>query len=368
MVLSSAQPDHRSDSKCPSDYDESGQVTAKLLRNTKSEQNLSHWSTEQPSTSSAKSVSSDSSDEGGDLLPDEEYDLLSATKILMRLDPVVALGRLGQPIAKSHGLDSAKFVADLMAVFTSSVSDVAGINPRAKRQTYHVLREQSHSSPTQQTRRLSDCSPTRRRSSTTGSKWTDSQSRRRHFSFEPGDDRMRNFSLGRDPAYDKLAQESRLPIESQTLESQTDHGLTHTISRVYVSTQSPHGSSTDIHRPSKIPSPMHTTGRVRRERSTSSFASTFRYSDVARQNSTSSILTAFRNAASRNPRTTGNDCSNVAIDCSSSRVTSDSELSTPSIGNSLDGGHRAERQRALRAHNDATSSMDNESLEPRCLL
>jgi hypothetical protein len=126
--------------------------------------------------------------------------------------------------------------------------------------------------------------------------------RRRHFSFEPGDDRLgalseeiKKFDFNRP----KSAAGSQSTQSSEPHDDDSDE-------RSESSNADKHSAlMADVHKPSKIPSPLQrpTMGRVRRENSGSSLQTVHQLDD--RRNSRSSVTTAFRENSSSSLRRPG---------------------------------------------------------------
>ena len=122
--------------------------------------------------------------------------------------------------------------------------------------------------------------------------------RRRHFSFEPGEDQLQalNEGLRENDAsryHDVPAESSSPELLSHPYESNADISPRG-------STMSQSGIQQDSCNASKIPSPVHVYGSVRREGSVSSLQSATAKSADSRHNSLSSVLTAFRDSHSVN--------------------------------------------------------------------
>lgn len=120
---------------------------------------------------------------------------------------------------------------------------------------------------------------------------TSDHKRRRHFSFEPGDDQL--------GALDEDVHSSGVTNQDARVLDEDILPLPHRLAVVLpVDATKPNSAiqtlSGDFYKPSKIPSPVHNMGRVRRENSASSLQSTVCRRSHERRNSSSSVLTSFR--------------------------------------------------------------------------
>lgn len=129
---------------------------------------------------------------------------------------------------------------------------------------------------------------------------TSEKRRRRHFSFEPGEDQLQ-----------ALNEEMKENDASRYYDVPTNSGSPRHLGHPHESNAdlSPGGSTLsqsvtqqDSCSASKIPSPVHVYGSVRREGSVSSLQSARAKSADSRHNSLSSVLTAFRDSHSVNLR------------------------------------------------------------------
>ena len=125
------------------------------------------------------------------------------------------------------------------------------------------------------------------------------QKHRRQFSFEPGADQL-----------EALAEEFGA-LDGETNESGSDDSDTPLLMRAerpaldtqsIRSTSSSQNLGADLAKPSKIPSPVQTMGRSRREDSASSLQSVYARPQDSRRESRSSVITAFREHLSGNIR------------------------------------------------------------------
>jgi hypothetical protein len=216
----------------------------------------------------------------------------------LECEAFVALKELGILVARRRGLETSHFVNGLMTLLTStdSLQDVIGTTVYDDQGDGLAAVDGSHNQADDVTPRP----PSRKPRSQSYPEHN--QTRRRHFSFEPGDDRMRE--LEADPkSYDALSQagstdsgfssSSAFRLFDDGLE--TDHDdTTHLLA----------SSSSEPPKPTMIPSPVQTMGRVRRENSMSSLQSVFvKNIQDDRHNSRISIQTAFREGANASATT-----------------------------------------------------------------
>jgi hypothetical protein len=123
------------------------------------------------------------------------------------------------------------------------------------------------------------------------------QKRRRHFSFEPGEDLLQASNeefteADASPLYGNSSEMVTHPVINNLREANSPGGSTSTFS----------GTQQDPCSVSKIPSPVQVYGSVRREGSISSQRSVMAKLNDSRHNSQSSILTAFQDSQSANLR------------------------------------------------------------------
>lgn len=278
-----------------------------LSRKVKSELDLAKIAKLDPSNTQAPSVYSGFS-VSGDPLPDEEEPLTAAA-----VDPgieseaFVALRELAILVARRRGIDADRFHNNLLNLYSSA--EETGdrlINTEIYLDEKHAL----HSGPThgytQGNARFSEHNLRRFQSQP---HLAMDQKRRRHFSFEPGDDgalegNLDKYGFNRP----KSPAGSQSTISSEGCNPHSDLLSQHSTSGAYT-------FNAEALRPSKIPSPVNrpTMGRVRRENSASSLQSVrsrFRLDD--RRDSRSSVMTAFRQNSSgslRRPRSTSRSSS-----------------------------------------------------------
>jgi len=213
----------------------------------------------------------------------------------LECDTFTALKELGALVARRRGLDVAGFVNGLMALLTSAdttepVTDfLAGVDPNQNIE----VQENRQGSADNRTPRLP--LPISR----SQSYQVLDQKHRRHFSFEPGDDQLRELETS-NRTLDWLSQPQstdselsasadwHMPTFDDTLRTSDDDSSLHLTS-----------TSPNFPKPSMIPSPVQLAGRLRRSNSTSSLQSAFNQDfRNGRHNSRTSIQTAFREASS----------------------------------------------------------------------
>ncbi|KAF2629934.1 hypothetical protein BU25DRAFT_485025 [Macroventuria anomochaeta] len=211
-------------------------------------------------------------------------------------DAFIALKELGALVARRKGLDVSSFVNGLLALLTSGQAAKTVIEPNAN--------EDKMQSPAAEKDRkvvpADDVTPRPPfRKPRPHSYQELDQKRRRHFSFEPGDDQMRELEADL-KSYDSLSQTDSTDSESSSSSAFRlfDDGL-QTGDDDSIPLLSSLGA--DFPKPSMIPSPVQTVGRMRRENSMSSLQSVFvKNIRDDRHNSRTSVQTAFREAASAN--------------------------------------------------------------------
>ncbi|KAJ8108188.1 hypothetical protein OPT61_g8345 [Boeremia exigua] len=212
----------------------------------------------------------------------------------VEFDALLALKELGALVARRKGMDGANFINTLMALLTSA-DTAAIIQPIAsstKKQNPLVEANEDISADDGMRR-----SPPRKPQPQTCHE--SDQERRRHFSFELGDDQMQEHLA------DLSSYQSSSPTDSSDSETKS-------LADLYMSagkSRPDNGNTTPLHlssdadcpKPTMIPSPVQTVGRVRRENSMSSLQSTFiKNSQDSRHNSRTSIQTVFGEASSAN--------------------------------------------------------------------
>ncbi|KAF2869003.1 hypothetical protein BDV95DRAFT_108906 [Massariosphaeria phaeospora] len=245
--------------------------------------------------------------ESGDPLPDEiGPSSVGILDSVVECEAFVALSNLGMLVARRKGLDVEKFQARLMSLFSTVEDDEMNAESEASlREANTVLpatvnssEENSNWTPNRRVRRFHShpllCSD---------------QRRRRHFSFEPGDDQPEALDG------DSGSQQSTRPMfedNSTSSELSLSPGL-HIKTQDEVSSDDSKALTAEYQKPSKIPSPAQrpALGRVRREDSVSSLQSVSGRSCLDdRRASKSSVLTAYRNNSQESMRPQMNSRSN----------------------------------------------------------
>jgi hypothetical protein len=234
----------------------------------------------------------------GDLSPDEVNDTMDTiVDIGVECEAFVALRDLATLVARRRGMNVEGFVSQLMRLFSPrndnerDMMEVGwGINELdGELQTPGGLL--SNTGPESSQRRL--------RRFRSEPQLAADKNRRRHFSFEPGDDRL---GVLNDQLTEFERNRPKSPAGSQSTKSSEDqHELLERMSGCSLSRSQT--LSADAPKPSKIPSPLHqpTLGRPRRENSSSSLRTVSgrdRYRLDDRRDSRSSVLTAFRQNSS----------------------------------------------------------------------
>lgn len=212
---------------------------------------------------------------------------------VIECDAFFALKELGTLVAHRRGLDAASFVRGLMALLASAVTTETKIGLAANDSPVQssAVKEDAQYSADDRTPRP----PLRRPQSQ--SYQTLDQKRRRHFSFEPGDDQLQELENDlrtlespsqTDSTDSKLSTSADYQLSDENLQSSDDDSSSLILSL-----------GADVLRPSMIPSPVQMVGRVRRENSMSSLKSTInKNAKDSCHNSRASIQTAFREASS----------------------------------------------------------------------
>jgi hypothetical protein len=220
----------------------------------------------------------------------------------------VALRELAVLVARRRGFHVEKFVADLMRLYSESDernAEQAGAQSQNGDQYTNTSTPQvtDEGSPTLTPRRLI-------RHFKSQPFLSADESRRRHFSFEPGDDQLKALD---DELKRYAMRRPRSPAGSQSTNSSGTRDLTQIDPKPGMSTT----LSTDNSKPSKIPSPLQrpSWGNVRRENSGATFPSpSNRRGQCDRRDSSSSVRTAIRNNSNANlqrlPLTRGSSSGN----------------------------------------------------------
>ncbi|KAF2704225.1 hypothetical protein K504DRAFT_390462 [Pleomassaria siparia CBS 279.74] len=221
--------------------------------------------------------------ESGDPLPDE-VDATSATLLDtgIECEVSVALRELSTLVARRRGINVEVFTNKLMLLFSESEED----DDRVVSEVFDKGEDTASASSRGE---KSGWSPNRRlQHFQSQPQLRSDQKRRRHFSFEPGDDQVealqKDIDLHQTRIDSQKAPLSKLQGASFHQESE--------------SSQSPHHTlNTEVCKPSKIPSPLQPSffGSVRRENSVSSSQTMLTRPHLDdRRDSTSSIVTAIR--------------------------------------------------------------------------
>lgn len=203
-------------------------------------------------------------------------------------EALFALKELGGLVARRKGLEVTHFVDGLMALLTSAYprQDVVASSAQHSESNEHTYVDAINQPAEDATPRP----PSRKPQSLSYPEHD--QTRRRHFSFEPGDDQFRELEADLQ-SYDALSQtdstdsgfsaSSAFHLFDDGLETDDDD-TTHLLASV----------SGELPKPTLIPSPVQTMGRVRRENSMSSLQSVFvKNIQDDRHHSRTSVQTAF---------------------------------------------------------------------------
>ncbi|KAH7138237.1 hypothetical protein B0J11DRAFT_421529 [Dendryphion nanum] len=230
---------------------------------------------------------------------EDEHDLnQTAIDLVLESDAFIALRELSTLVARRKGIDADEFSSKLMGLLTNSnmgADDDTDTEPGSDSSSLaHSIPRQSQQDSSFHKSHL----PLQDRSLR---HHTGGQTRKRHFSFEPGDDQMNALKKGiRD-----------LEVNDELKRFATDRPKSRAGSQSTQSSQSTQAQSDmeglankavsrdlDIQKPSKIPSPLQAPlmGYPRRESSISSLQAVFgRPNMEERRMSGSSVFTAFRN-------------------------------------------------------------------------
>lgn len=271
-----------------------------LSRKVQSELNLTAIHKTKPSRSFTSSVTSGFSGGSGDPLPDEMAVLEhTGMEPATECEALVALRELGTLVARRRGLDLRSFNHSLMMLFSQTRPAeriVEGIEERDARPSRQGMGSNS-GKPQYADTSLAPRHNLRKFQSQPHLSTT--QKHRRQFSFEPGADQL-----------EALAEEFGA-LDGETNESGSDDSDTPLLMRAerpaldtqsIRSTSSSQNLGADLAKPSKIPSPVQTMGRSRREDSASSLQSVYARPQDSRRESRSSVITAFREHLSGNIR------------------------------------------------------------------
>ncbi|CAN9101487.1 unnamed protein product [Alternaria alternata] len=271
-----------------------------LSRKVQSELNLTAIHKTKPSRSFTSSVTSRFSGGSGDPLPDEMAVLEhTGMEPATECEALVALRELGTLVARRRGLEISSFNHSLMMLFSQtrpSERIVEGIEERDARPSRQGMGSNS-GKPQYPDTSLAPRHNLRKFQSQPH--LSTPQKHRRQFSFEPGADQL-----------EALAEEFGA-LDGETNESGSDDSDTPLLMRAerpaldtqsIRSTSSSQNLGADLAKPSKIPSPVQTMGRSRREDSASSLQSVYARPQDSRRESRSSVITAFREHPSGNVR------------------------------------------------------------------
>ncbi|KAF1920304.1 hypothetical protein BDU57DRAFT_464605 [Ampelomyces quisqualis] len=270
--------------------------TSTLTRKVQSELDLNRLGRRQSITISTgrSSIASGFSDGSGDPLPDE----ISSSRVIPKLDcdAFIALRELGSLVARRRGIDADRYVEGIMELLSGDATDedyLGKIEPTEELQHHSTTvievekLEQSTTVPQQHLRRF--------QSQPQLSQLSNNPKRRRHFSFEPGEDQLH------------ALREEYLPASSQRDGGSTGRTLANLADVAGADVELPPENAGlqfaapnhDADNGTKIPSPVHAFGSMRRKASISSMHSVPARVNDGRYDSQSSIsqasiLTAFR--------------------------------------------------------------------------
>jgi hypothetical protein len=262
-----------------------------LSRKVKSELNLTDLrQTDTPIATSSAIIPQLASTSGFEIRVSSQVEHLERDPL--ECEVFVALKELGILVARRKGLEVSRFVDGLMTLLTCADSCQDIIGPP----TYH--RQENEVTIADGCNYLAEDvtprPPSRKPRSLSYPEHD--HTRRRHFSFEPGDDQMRELDASLH-SYDALSQSdsadsgfsssSAFRLFNDGLETDDDD-----TTRLLAST------SGELPKPTMIPSLVQTVGRLRRENSISSLQSVFvKNVQDDRHNSRTSIQTAFQEGA-----------------------------------------------------------------------
>ncbi|KAH7394172.1 hypothetical protein DE146DRAFT_616588 [Phaeosphaeria sp. MPI-PUGE-AT-0046c] len=270
------------------------QKNSTLARKVQSELNLTRLDRVNTAQSVANSsVGSAFSGTNGDMLPDEVPSSQGLSELSVDCDAIIALREasrdLGALVARRRGLNVNTFVNGVMTLlFEDSDSDgqvhdiKASLSKQTStnRRTCFPPRSNGYITP-KQTLQIFQSQP----------ELNSDQKRRRHFSFEPGEDHLQALK-GELIAIEHPQLSSHLAAGTSSLSC--DSASTRAPSTPNSLVPSHDTSDLESHSASKIPSPLQAFGNVRRETSIASLKSTMTRSNDGRHDSRSSILTAYR--------------------------------------------------------------------------
>ena len=272
--------------------------TKTLSRKAQSELNLSTFGKIRPPPSVTDSIASAFSGGSGDALPDE-----TSVASQPGMDPATecnalfALRELGTLVARRRGLQPESFNHGLMMLFSQARPAEGVVVPGDEKKADAAIQDASVKSPsleqsTTQARTV--------RKFQSQPQPNTQQKHHRQFSFEPGADQLQALTEEAPPrdvgSRDDESENSDAPLIIHAGRQTEDSASTSL-------TGSCQNLSADFAKPSKIPSPVQSLGRSRKESSASSLPSVYaRSQDTSRRGSSSSVLTAFRENASGSVR------------------------------------------------------------------
>lgn len=208
----------------------------------------------------------------------------------LEFDAINTLRNLGALIAHRKGLDVAMFVDGIAGLLNTTAITGTSVGKNARNN--NVWEAAIERCPDNS---ADDATPRPRAQS----HQDHGEKRRRHFSFEPGDDRRESLEtdLGSFDSLSQAASYESSPVSSFISQLSEENSYESDNDR----TMSLPSIGTDTPKPSMIPSPVQTVGRVRRENSVSSLQSAF-IKNVRddRRSSLTSIQTAFCSTSSAN--------------------------------------------------------------------
>jgi len=286
--------------ECPIGTPPSQETRLTLSRKVKSELNLTCMRTETADTC-AHSVESGFS-RHGDPLPDEIEHHLTMADPFIDCDAFVALQELGALVARKKGIDVSKFMTGLLQLFSVAEDDAT-----QKCDTELQWKETAIPRSGSDAEAARDQTPPipnpRLRSFRSQPQLGSLQRRRRHFSFEPGDDQI--------PAFEDDVMMSKSP-RTHSLMCLVPSGPGPD-SQMPSSSVKDQNLNPDFQKPSKIPFPIQHPGVdiLRQGSSVASLPTTSgRQYNGERRDSRSSVLTAFRHNSNSSLRSTSQSRSN----------------------------------------------------------
>ncbi|KAJ4365747.1 hypothetical protein N0V83_008367 [Neocucurbitaria cava] len=273
-----------------------------LSRKDQSELNLTTMASMEVSHFNTHSIHSSFSESFGD---SSSEDFTMPTPTLMEsaieCDAFIALRELGMLVARRRGLKADCFIESLMMLFSNAAEADAHPEDAEDQVLQQTSMRYSLGDTEEPCHPEASTSRRNRRKIQSQSQLSSNQRRHRHFSFEPGDDQVQGleeeFMLHK--AWDSGSSDAETRTSTR-LRNSTPH------SHLSNSQSLPQVLLIDLQKPSKIPSPMQTLGRIRRESSVSSLQSGSARPSDDRRNSRSSVATAFRASSNVSLRTISN--------------------------------------------------------------